>query len=85
MKCSETGSFIVTGFADMEPGKIDHIKVAELVEGKLVHRGQVRFGVGRELPGGAGGLANGHAREGGLRGQAAPRDEHQVLRAAPNR
>jgi ATP-dependent DNA ligase len=48
-KCSATGNFVVTGFVDEEPGKLDHVRVAERIAGELVECGQVRFGVGREL------------------------------------
>jgi len=50
------GSFIITGITDVELGKLDHTRVAEEVDGKLIDCGQVRFGVGRELRGAPEGL-----------------------------
>jgi hypothetical protein len=38
----------VTGFVDEAPGRLDHIRVAEVIDGELRECGQARFGVGRE-------------------------------------
>ena len=48
-KCSEVGEFVVTGFRDVAPGKIEAVKVAQFVEDELLPVGEVRFGVGRGL------------------------------------
>jgi bifunctional non-homologous end joining protein LigD len=46
-KVSETGRFVVTGFAELGPGLLDAVYVAELRDDKLVPAGAVRFGLAR--------------------------------------
>jgi bifunctional non-homologous end joining protein LigD len=48
-KVSETGQFVVTGFSELGPGRLDAVYVAELRGGRLVPAGGVRFGLGKGL------------------------------------
>jgi bifunctional non-homologous end joining protein LigD len=43
-KCHATGRFIVTGFQELGPGRIEALHVAEERDGEVVGVGQVRFG-----------------------------------------
>jgi bifunctional non-homologous end joining protein LigD len=43
-KCHATGQFIVTGFQELGPNRLEALHVAELRDGDLVVAGQVRFG-----------------------------------------
>ena len=43
-KCSETGTFAITGFSEVGEGRLDAIYVAEARDGVLCPAGQVRFG-----------------------------------------
>ena len=43
-KCHATGRFIVTGFQELGPGRLEALHVAEETEVGLVPAGQVRFG-----------------------------------------
>ena len=43
-KCHATGQFIVTGFQELGPGRLEALHVAEERDGKVVGAGQVRFG-----------------------------------------
>jgi hypothetical protein len=42
-------AIVVTGFVDETHGRLDHVRIAEVVEGVLRECGQVRFDVVREL------------------------------------
>jgi bifunctional non-homologous end joining protein LigD len=44
-KVSETGRFLVTGFGEVSPGRLDAIYVAELRDDRLISAGAVRFGL----------------------------------------
>jgi bifunctional non-homologous end joining protein LigD len=44
-KVSETGRFVVTGFAELGPGRLDAVYVAELRDANLMPAGGVRFGL----------------------------------------
>jgi bifunctional non-homologous end joining protein LigD len=44
IKCHATGQFIVTGFQQFGPGRLEALHVAEQRNDKLVSAGQVRFG-----------------------------------------
>jgi bifunctional non-homologous end joining protein LigD len=48
-KCSETGVFAITGFSELDDGKLDAVYIAEAREGVLCPAGQVRFFVGKGL------------------------------------
>jgi hypothetical protein len=56
----------VTDFVDETPGRLDHIRVAEVIDGVLRDCGQVRFGVGRELRGALEEMRAGELRGGGV-------------------
>jgi len=43
-KCHRTGRFVVTGFQELGPGRLEALHVAEDRNGELVAAGQVRFG-----------------------------------------
>jgi bifunctional non-homologous end joining protein LigD len=43
-KCHATGQFIVTGFEELGPSRLEALHVAEERDGKVVGAGQVRFG-----------------------------------------
>jgi ATP-dependent DNA ligase len=43
-KTFETGTFLITGFGELGPGRLEAVYVAEERDGKLVPAGQVRFG-----------------------------------------
>jgi bifunctional non-homologous end joining protein LigD len=43
-KCHEIGRFVITGFEELGPGRLEAVYVAEEIAGKLVPAGQVRFG-----------------------------------------
>jgi bifunctional non-homologous end joining protein LigD len=43
-KCHTTGRFILTGFQELGPGRLEALHVAEDRDGELVAAGQVRFG-----------------------------------------
>jgi hypothetical protein len=47
VKVFEVGHFVVTGFTELGPGRLEAIHLAELREGQLVPAGQVKFGLGR--------------------------------------
>jgi bifunctional non-homologous end joining protein LigD len=51
VKCkrSETGEFVVTGFRELGPLRLEAIRVAEERSGVLVPAGEVQFGVGNGL------------------------------------
>jgi bifunctional non-homologous end joining protein LigD len=44
VKVSETGMFVVTGFQELGPNRLEAIRVAEKLSGALVDAGEVRFG-----------------------------------------
>jgi bifunctional non-homologous end joining protein LigD len=48
-KCSEVGEFVITGFRDVAPGKLEAVTVAEMAGSDLREAGEVRFGVGNGL------------------------------------
>jgi hypothetical protein len=43
-KCHRTGRFVVTGFQELGPGRLEALHVSEDRNGELVAAGQVRFG-----------------------------------------
>jgi ATP-dependent DNA ligase len=43
-KCHATGQFIVSGFEELGPGRLEALHVAEELDGEVVGAGQVRFG-----------------------------------------
>jgi len=43
-KCHQTGEFVITGFEELGPGRLEAVYVAEEIDGRLVPAGQVRFG-----------------------------------------
>ena len=43
-KCYAAGWFVITGFQELEPGRLEALHVAEEAERRLVPVGQVRFG-----------------------------------------
>jgi bifunctional non-homologous end joining protein LigD len=44
-KCHQVGQFIVTGFVELEGGRLEALHVAELRAGELVPAGAVKFGL----------------------------------------
>jgi len=44
-KCHEVGQFVVTGFTELEGGRLEALHVAELNAGELVSAGLVQFGL----------------------------------------
>jgi bifunctional non-homologous end joining protein LigD len=50
VKVFDTGRFVITGFNELSPGRLEAVYVAELRAGELVPAGQVKFGlVGKSL------------------------------------
>jgi hypothetical protein len=50
IKVSETGVFVVTGFKELGPNRLEALRVAEKLSGALVDAGEVRFGfTGKQL------------------------------------
>ena len=65
IKVSETGVFIVTGFKELGPNRLEAIRVAEKLSGALVAAGEVRFGfAGKRLWSVLDPLRTGSARDG---------------------
>jgi DNA ligase D-like protein (predicted ligase) len=49
-KVSETGVFVITGFSELGPGRLEALAVAEMRDGVLVPAGLVKFGLaGKDL------------------------------------
>jgi bifunctional non-homologous end joining protein LigD len=65
IKVSETGVFVVTGFKELGPDRLEAIRVAEKLSGALVDAGEVRFGLaGKRLWSVLDPLRAGSARDG---------------------
>jgi bifunctional non-homologous end joining protein LigD len=48
-KVSETGVFVIIGFAEVGEGRLDVVYVAEVRDGRLVAAGSIKFGIRRGL------------------------------------
>lgn len=46
-KCYDVGTFVITGFSELGPGRLEAVHVAEMRGGELVSAGQVGFGLAR--------------------------------------
>jgi bifunctional non-homologous end joining protein LigD len=65
IKVSETGVFVVTGFKELGPNRLEAIRVAEKQSGAMVDAGEVRFGfAGKRLWSALDPLRAGPARDG---------------------
>jgi ATP-dependent DNA ligase len=65
IKVSEIGTFVVTGFKELGPNRLEAIRVAQKLSGALVDAGKVRFGfAGKGLWSALDPLRAGAARDG---------------------
>jgi ATP-dependent DNA ligase len=46
-KCCDVSTFVITGFTELGPGRLEAVYVAEERDGELVPAGQVKFGLAR--------------------------------------